>query len=78
MPLPAAAVFRHGGVMRGTVCGCGSDAAHRLLSAAGSGRLPSVRCSGRPFRNDCRSLSSCAGVRNTLLSRADARAHCLR
>ncbi len=48
--------------MRGTVCGCGSDATdaalsghppdrseHRFLSAAGSGRLPSVRCGGRPF-----------------------------
>ncbi len=56
--------------MRGTVCGCGSDATdaalsghppdrseHRFLSAAGSGRLPSVRCGGRPFRNDCRSSS---------------------
>lgn len=31
MSLPAAVVFRHKGVIPGTVCGCGSDAAGAVL-----------------------------------------------
>ncbi|SXN24853.1 Uncharacterised protein [Klebsiella pneumoniae] len=66
----AAGVFHRGGVIRGTVCGCGSDAecavlpghppdrsAYRSLSEAGSDRLPFVRYGGRLFRNGCRSSS---------------------
>ena len=47
MTLPAAAVFHRGGVIRGTVCGCGFDAAAlhgRVVNPTGKGITFFLKC----------------------------------